>query len=206
MAKELISANSIDKLLNLAYNHIDTPYRHATNVSIREDSIMQIQGKGFTIKQIDESYAGQVLEVYKQCEDFLSLGPVPNASMQMVLDDFKLSRDEGGTFCGIYIEGEMAGIVDFNPSGFEGNPECAYIALLMISFKHRKKGVGTAIVKSVENEIRKKASIRTIRAGVQVNNPPAIAFWAKMGYEIISGPEVMPDTTVAYQLRKIIRD
>jgi ribosomal protein S18 acetylase RimI-like enzyme len=165
---------------------------------------MQIEGTNFTIKQIDESYAGQVLEVYKQCEDFLSLGPVPNASMQMVLDDYKLSEDEGGIFCGIFIGGDMAGIVDFNPSGFEGNPECAYIALLMISKRYRNNGIGTGIVKAVENVIRMNPSVKTIRAGVQVNNPPAIAFWAKMGYEIISGPEVMPDTTVAYQLRKII--
>ena len=40
-----------------------------------------------------------VLEVYRQCEDFLALGPVPTASLEMVQSDLEHSKEEGGVFC-----------------------------------------------------------------------------------------------------------
>lgn len=71
---------------------------------------MLIQGKGFIVKDIDVNEIDSILQVYKQCEDFLSLGPMPNASRQMVLDDLGLSKEEGDIFCGIYIDDEMIGV------------------------------------------------------------------------------------------------
>ncbi len=68
-----------------------------------------------------------ILEVYHQCEDFLSLGPVPVASMEMVQSDLKQSKDQGGIFCLICSAqtGEVWGIVDYIPAGFEGDPQLA---------------------------------------------------------------------------------
>lgn len=76
--------------------------------------------------------------------------------------------------------------------------------LLMISDCYRRKGIGKAVVKAVEAEILKNKAIKSILAGVQTNNKPAISFWDKMGYKIVSGPELMPDTTVVYRLKKDI--
>ena len=163
---------------------------------------MHIDGEGFTIRPVDEQDMDAILAVYRQCEDFLSLGPVPHASARMVLDDFSISRDEGGTFCGIFAQNEMIGVVDFVPGGFEGIPEDAYLSLLMLAQCHRRKGLGKKIVEAVEAQILKNAAIRRIRAGVQVNNAPAVAFWQSLGYRIVSGPETMPDTTVVYGLLK----
>ena len=166
---------------------------------------MLIQGQGFLIKDININEIDSILQVYKQCEDFLSLGPVPNAFKKMVLDDLELSKKEGGIFCGIYIDDEMIGIVDFVPDNFEGNPKNAVISLLMISSSYRRKGIGRNVVNVVENEILKNRSIEAILSGVQVNNESAIDFWVKMGYKIFSGPELMPDTTIVFGLRKDIR-
>ncbi|HEX3043223.1 MAG TPA: hypothetical protein VHY08_00595 [Bacillota bacterium] len=33
-------------------------------------------------------------------------------------------------------------------------------------------------------------------------NVPAIKFWNKMGYEIYAGPELLPDQTTVYHLKK----
>ena len=163
---------------------------------------MIIQGECFTIRQIDVNQESEVLEVYRQCEDFLALGPVPFASMRMVHDDMDNSRDMGGRFCGIYIGSEMAGILDFVPDRYDDLPGCAGIYLLMISLPYRGKGLGHAVVNTVENEMRKISAISEFRLGVQVNNEPGIRFWTAMGYRIIGGPEEMPDTTVVYQLAK----
>jgi ribosomal protein S18 acetylase RimI-like enzyme len=144
-----------------------------------------------------------VLDVYRQCEDFLALGPVPSASMEMVRKDIEISQSEGGIFCGIFIpDGKMIGIIDYVPRGYQGDPHTAFLSLLMIAAPFRKKGFGKAVVDALENEIRKDAQVRAILSGVQVNNPQAVQFWQRRGYRIVSGPKLMPDQTTVFDLCK----
>lgn len=166
---------------------------------------MVLHGEHTIIQKVDRSSIDSIYNVYKNCEDFLSLGPVSTASKQMILDDFKISEGEGGNYCGIFFKERMIGIIDFILSGFEGDPSHAYLSLLMISANFRKKGIGYDVVKTVENEIIKNHNIRSILVSVQINNKQAIAFWEKMGYIIVSGPQVMPDTTITLKLQKDIQ-
>jgi ribosomal protein S18 acetylase RimI-like enzyme len=160
----------------------------------------------FELHPSDNDDLGAVLSVYQQCEDFLALGPIPTASLEMVLKDIKVSRDHGGQFCGIFTDkGEMIGIVDYIPNNFEGEPHIAFLSLLMICKPYRKQGVGKVVVDEVENEIRKGSQVRTILSAVQVNNPQAVQFWRRNGYKIISGPELLPDQTMVFGLRKDFR-
>jgi ribosomal protein S18 acetylase RimI-like enzyme len=162
-----------------------------------------IQSSFFTIRTVTENNKEDILEVYHACEDFLALGPQPKASMAMVLADLEISRQEGGCFCGIYgPTGNMLGVVDFVPGEFEGKTDTAFFSLLMISALFRNQGIGDEVVKLVESEIKKDVGISEIRSGVQVNNPQAIRFWQKNGYKIVSGPELLPDSTTAFQLSK----
>jgi len=111
------------------------------------------------------------LEVYRRCEDFLALGPEPKASLEMVLADLEISRQEGGCFCGIYgPTGNMLGVVDFVPGGFEGKADTASQPL-MIACNIGIKGIGIEAVRLIEKEIQKDAAVTEIRSGVQVNNP-----------------------------------
>jgi ribosomal protein S18 acetylase RimI-like enzyme len=144
-----------------------------------------------------------VLEVYRQCEDFLALGPVATASMDMVLKDLEISESEGGIFCGIYTTGQkMIGVIDYVPNHYQGDPQAAFLSLLMIASPCRNYGIGKAVVEAVENEIRKDTQITVIFSGVQVNNPQAIRFWQRNGYRIVSEPKLHPDQTTAVDLRK----
>ena len=167
---------------------------------------MNILLPGFRIRPLANTPAdlAGVLAVYRQCEDFLSLGPVAQASPEMVQADLALSREEGGSFHAIEDtqNGEMVGIVDYVLSGFEGDPELAFLGLLMIAAPRRGKGLGEAVTRAVEADIRRDGCARAIRSGVQVNNPGAIRFWLRMGYQITSGPEDLPDGTTAYPLFK----
>jgi ribosomal protein S18 acetylase RimI-like enzyme len=155
------------------------------------------------IREISHDELDVVLNVYWQCEDFLTLGPVATASMEMVLKDMEVSQEEGGIFCGILIsDREMIGVVDFVPSQYRGDPQTAYLSLLMIAKPFRSQGIGGSILKAVEEEIQKDANVKAILAGVQVNNPRAVKFWQKHGYQIVSGPDHMPDQTIVFGLRK----
>jgi ribosomal protein S18 acetylase RimI-like enzyme len=155
------------------------------------------------IQPIDFDDLETVLAVYQQCEDFLALGPVSTASKEMILTDFQTSQGHGGLFCGIYtVDGIMIGIVDYVPNHYIGDPQTACISLLMIAASFRSKGLGTAVVEALENEIKKDVKVRTIFSGVQVNNPQAVRFWQRNGYRIVSGPELLPDQTTVFGLQK----
>lgn len=162
----------------------------------------------FVIRPYNGSQADNqaILEVYRQCEDFLALGPVAAASMEMVQSDLAHSRGEGGLYCLICSasSGEVWGIVDYLTVGFEGDPHTAYLSLLMISAPFRGQGLGEAVVRAVEKAICETSHPREIQAGVQVNNPKATRFWQRMGYAIISDAEQLPDGTVCYRLRKAV--
>lgn len=156
------------------------------------------------IRPILDSDLPAVLEVYRQCEDFLALGPQPRASLEMVLADMALSRELGGEFCGIFAEdGTLLGVFDFIRSGFEGDPNCAFLELLMIAAPYRGQGIGEWAVAWLETELR-RAEIPRLQSGVQVNNPRAIRFWQRMGFTITSGAEPQPDGTVVYRLEKTL--
>jgi len=164
---------------------------------------MLIRDNSFEVRTITQDDLDAVLDVYRQCEDFLALGPERTASMAMVLKDIEISQSEGGVFCGVYaVDGRMTGVVDFVPSNFEGDPHIAFISLLMISPSFRKQGIGTMIVELIENEIRKDAQVTAILSAVQVNNSQALQFWQKNGYRIVGGPELQPDQTTTFRLQK----
>lgn len=154
-----------------------------------------------------------ILAVYRDCEDFLALGPQAKASREMVLADLAAAEAHNRSYCGIYVEGggqtaqgftELAGVVDYLLSGFAGQAELAELELLMIRASQRGHGLGEAVVRWLEDQVRQDGRACAIESGVQVNNPRAVRFWQRMGFSIISGPNQMADQTVAYQLLKAL--
>ena len=164
---------------------------------------MLVRNNSFEVRSITKDDLGAVLDVYRQCEDFLALGPEPTASMNMVLKDIEISQRKGGVFCGVYTaDGRMIGVADFVPGNFEGAPHIAFFSLLMIAPSFRNQGIGTTIVKLIEDEIRRDARITAILTAVQVNNPNALRFWQKNGYRTVGEPELQPDQTTTFRLQK----
>ncbi len=164
---------------------------------------MLIRDESFEVRTITQDDLGAVLDVYRQCEDFLTMGPEPTASMAVVLKDIEISQRDGGVFCGVYAaDGTMIGVVAFAPSNFKGDHHRAFLSLLMIGAPFRRQGIGTTIVKLIENEIRKDTQVKAILTAVQVNNLQALRFWQKNGYRIVGGPELQPDQTTTFHLQK----
>jgi ribosomal protein S18 acetylase RimI-like enzyme len=143
-----------------------------------------------------------ILDIYRQCEDFLALGPNPKASPAMVTKDIEDVCKEGGVFKSIYAGNRLTGVVSYVTKGFAGKLSDAFIYLLMIIPSFRTKGIGARIVEMIEKEILADAKVTSILAGVQVNNPRALKFWRNNGYRVTSGPEQMPDGTVVFHISK----
>lgn len=162
----------------------------------------------FFIQPVGEERLNDLYQLYRQCEDFLALGPVAQASEDMVLADLALSREHGGAFCGIYdpASGALMGVLETIPArGAEAAP---YISLLMIGAPYRRRGLGKAVLAALEDDLRRQAleagrgPLRSIEASVQVNNPEALRFWQREGFGIISAPALQPDGTTSVDMRK----
>jgi RimJ/RimL family protein N-acetyltransferase len=154
-----------------------------------------------SIRPYAEDDIPAILEVYRQNEDFLSLGPVPTASLQMVRDDIAHSRQINGFFCVVsHKESGIIGVMDFTPPPAE--PGTAVLALLMIAAPFRRLGYGKLIMEAFEKFLVNNYQTKVIEAGVMVNNPLAIRFWQRMGFSISPTPEPMPDKTTVYRMSK----
>ncbi len=165
------------------------------------------------IRPITDSDLPAVLEVYRQCEDFLALGPDPHASLEMVAKDRQLSAQEGGIYCGIFHENTtlnltgsriMVGILDYTPN-YLGEPDAAFIELLMVAAPYRGRGLGEQAVRWLVSALESGAGQIRLYAAVQVNNPAAIRFWQRMGFRITSPAALQPDSTTTYPIEAIYK-
>ena len=76
----------------------------------------------------------------------------------------------------------MVGVAIYELSGYQGDPACAWIALLMIAEPFQRQGYGAEACRIIENEILGNLRVQTIKLGVLANNQAALAFWNEMGY------------------------
>ncbi len=160
-------------------------------------------GEGFEVYPVDERDMAALLEVYRGCEDFLALGPVPHASTSMIEKDLELARSIGGLYGGIVEGGQsgLAGVLDFVPDGYEGQAGEAFLELLMLAAPYRGHGLGARVLAALEQRLM-AGGVRLLRAGVQANNPAAIRFWVGHGFVLTSGPKDLPDGTTCYDMEK----
>jgi len=167
----------------------------------------------FVIQSLTEKDIPAILKVYQDCEDFLALGPQPVASVEMVMYDIKEAQTLGGVFMGIFspiesVSGkkmkaqQLMGVLSYIASGFEGKPDQAFILLLMVAAQFRNQGLGGAVVAWLEDQLHQESTVTRVQSGVQVNNPKAIRFWQRQGYQIIGPAQLFPDTTTALPLEK----
>jgi ribosomal protein S18 acetylase RimI-like enzyme len=156
--------------------------------------------EGLVARTYEPRDLAAILSVYQQCEDFLSLGPVAVASMEMVIADINHSAVVKGQFCVIEnVRGETIGVLDFSTRSSENT---GVLSLLMIARQHRNKGHGKAIVNALESYLRATYNVETIESGVQVNNPRGIHFWKTRGYQIGTLATLLEDGTTAYDMKK----
>ncbi len=160
-----------------------------------------LQTNEFIIRAVKKIDFPAILRVYKQSEDFLLLGPKPKATMKMVLNDIKHSKEEKGKYCGIWdLKDNLLGIVDFVP--LLEDKESSFLSLIMISVDYRDKGLGSKVIKVLEQYLITKYSIRRILSAVQTNNEKAIRFWKRCGYKVETISEKRPDKTVVFKMKK----
>lgn len=186
----------------------------------------KIENIKFKIENLTESDISAILEVYRQCEDFLALGPSAQATPQMVLADLAHSKELGGVFCGIYVFENRESRVESGDweSGDQelGNLQSeiqypkseilagvldthqpaqgeVFIELLMIAAPWRGQGLGEVVVRGLFAQFGARTIFRT---AVQVNNPRAVRFWQRLGFRSSGPPTPQPDGTVTWEMER----
>ena len=110
------------------------------------------------VATVNDSEISALLEVYKQCEDFLALGPVSEASVQMIKEDIASSRREGGQYCAIRNgQGLTVGVIDFIAN--TERTDTSFLLLLMIAAPWRNKGYGKTVLTSLEQYLKRSYGI-----------------------------------------------
>ncbi|HXM93636.1 MAG TPA: N-acetyltransferase [Candidatus Dormibacteraeota bacterium] len=86
----------------------------------------------------------------------------------------------------------------------EENPPLAHIITLDVSEKHRRSGVGTALLVKLESNLAARG-VRTILLETAIDNAAAVAFWQRHGYGIQAVlKRYYLGRLDAYEMRKIL--
>lgn len=154
------------------------------------------------IAPLEPSDYPDAAEVYRNSRRFLVdiTGEAPESlGLPLVVREEAEAKEHGATCFGIRLREthQMVGAAVYQPSGYGGDPACAWIALLMFSEHHQQRGYGAEAYRVVEDAIFAQPGVNAIKLAVLVNNPAGLCFWEKMGYtklttrkHIQGGPDV----------------
>jgi [ribosomal protein S18]-alanine N-acetyltransferase len=65
----------------------------------------------------------------------------------------------------------------------EENPPLAHIITLDVAEKHRRNGIGTALLRQLESNLSARG-VRSVLLETAIDNEAAVAFWQRHGYRI----------------------
>jgi ribosomal-protein-alanine N-acetyltransferase len=86
----------------------------------------------------------------------------------------------------------------------EENPPLAHIITLDVAEKHRRQGVGTAMLRQLEENLALRG-VRSILLETATDNEAAVAFWKRHGYRIEATLKRYYLRQIdAYEMRKIL--
>jgi ribosomal-protein-alanine N-acetyltransferase len=96
---------------------------------------------------------------------------------------------------------------EYHIAGFilsEENPPLAHIVTLDVAEKHRRHGVGTALLQKLESNLEARG-VRSILLETATENVAAVAFWQRHGYRIEATlKRYYLGRMDAYEMRKIL--
>ena len=161
---------------------------------------MRFKSDQLEVSPFVEDDTGPVLEMYAQSEDFLALGPVVKASKEMVLDDIEDAHKLGGQYCVIRHETTVIGVVAYIATTEQLS--ASYLLLLMIGAPWRNRGHGRVVVDALERYLWEEYGTESVNSAVQVNNPDAIRFYKRIGFQFSNESRTQPDGTVTFEMSK----
>lgn len=125
-------------------------------------------------------------ELFERCHAFMTLvyGSVEPDAAEQLLESLPPDKTLDDKFAfGVYAQGtkQLLGLLDV-VRGFP-EPDEWIIGMLLIDPDHRRAGLGARLVAAFEQWVRGEGAAG-IRLVVQEQNPDALRFWQRQGYEV----------------------
>jgi len=124
--------------------------------------------------------------LHRRCADFVlaTTGQPPRddeaARLLAVVPAGKIPTDK--QVLGLHRDGEMVGVVDLL-RGYP-SPTDWYIGLLLLAPEVRGVGLGTSVVEEIVERVTVEGG-RTLHLIVREDNPRAVTFWQRRGFEVV---------------------
>ncbi|QRO01407.1 GNAT family N-acetyltransferase [Archangium violaceum] len=144
------------------------------------------QVDGSAVVQLGAQDVEALRALVERCHAFMTLvyGALEPDAAEAILESLPPGKTLEDKFAfGLYAEGkkELLGVLDA-VRGFPEQDEWI-IGLLMIDPDHRRAGLGARFVGAFEQWVRGQGAAG-IRLVVQEQNPDALRFWQRQGYEV----------------------
>jgi RimJ/RimL family protein N-acetyltransferase len=150
----------------------------------------QLETERLLIKPLTSSQAEAVWNVYKQAADYLELQTTEPLSLAMARSDIEAASLRGSEFVGLFerTSNELIGVADFVPKNFRGQPDYAWLNVLLIRQSNRRQGYGTEAYRVIEEYIFDDPVVTRIGQALLPQFEPSLRFAEQMGFERAGGP------------------
>lgn len=145
---------------------------------------VQIVNGDLKIKNINVADLKSVLECVNQSEDSLkALGRKEEFQIEDIKERyFETLVNSLEYFLGIYKNEKLVGIIKGRLENIN-EPELWVLSFIIIK-EYREAGMGTQVIKYIENYFMTKYSVKQINAIVMYENKRAQKFWKNNGYKL----------------------
>ncbi len=136
--------------------------------------------------RLDEGRRDELQDFYESCRDYVELitgtAPGPREADELLTELPRGKRPEDKFVVGLFdAPGHLVGVLDVirdYPAEDEG-----YVGLLLFGPSSRGRGLGERVYRRLEEWVRAQGG-RAIHLIVQEQNPGALRFWKRMGFEV----------------------
>jgi len=144
------------------------------------------QVDGSTVVQLGAEDVPALRKLVERCHVFMELvyGAVEPDAAEQILEGLPPGRTSEDKFVfGLYANGtkELLGVLDA-VRGFP-EPDEWIIGLFLLDPAHRRAGLGARFISAFEQWVRGQGA-SGLRLVVQEQNPDALRFWQRQGYEV----------------------
>lgn len=143
--------------------------------------------KKFRFSLLDEDNVQDAFEIYRSNMEYFEICGTKEISLDTIYEDLNSLPervDKGQKLFGlVYYDDEPIALLDLIKS--YPDSDSFYIGLLLIEGSKRGTSYGSNVYEFIEDKM-KSLGFKKGRLGVLDNNPKALKFWKKMGYEVIN--------------------
>lgn len=133
------------------------------------------------LKPLDANHSSQLQAVYDASTDyFAQFASQPVPEQQAKQDLAAVATDEARHLLGIFLSGDLTGVIDLRFDDPE--PLDTQLGLILLSPSHRRQGNGTWALRILEAWLRRDTPTEGVLVSVPAQDHAAQSFFAANGY------------------------